>query len=126
MSTVKITVKLPEIEGFEDVGFRPIKQGEYYRDPDEIRHPIYAHVPLTCPVFTLRKKRWRAEKGERYQSLRFGPDGRAQVVTLRDDDDNADRGRWESGNYFRTDSLTVLKIADRINQMFEEAKEETE
>ena len=123
--TVEVKVKLPEIEGYEDVGYRTPYKGELYRNvfcPDRVE---IADYDKDNPCFVLRKKRWGAGLNHYYDTVQISK-GEAKVYTDFEDDTSTDQGRWNSGNYFKPDDHKAQEIADWFNQMLEAYKEESE
>ena len=119
MSTVRIMVKLPKLDEYEDVGYRPPERGEPYRNiynPDTVE---FASYDFEIPHFILRKKQWRAGFNQYYDTVIIS-NGIAIVYTYNDCRSSVDNNRRDSGNYFKPGSYTARRMAEKINGMIDE------
>ena len=71
---------------------------------------------------TIEDVRWRAKEGEPYSYLLFG-DTDILVTTTTDTRMHMDDERFNSGNYFKTDS-DAEKVAEQIRDIFKSSKSE--
>lgn len=113
---MKVEIDLPEIEGYEYTGD--------YRKPNPGEHVAwgvcgcafkayeYSEQPESC--FILRKKRWRAEQGERYWFL----NARLMVERMIEFRDEFDDELFKIGNYFQTKEEAEA-IAEKVRALFE-------
>lgn len=115
---MKVTIDLPEIEGYEYTGeYRDPRDKESYLDGDGCfinsskRNPlVFRHI--------LRKKRWRAEKGFTY--YRVVMNGFGHYFETDADDYSAEHNAfYGSGNYFKIEA-EAQAMADKIKQLLKD------
>lgn len=114
----KVTVELPEIEGYEDTGeFRQPKPGELFRDSLSLHLHEVVHADSEIPNgkrFILKKKRWRAKNGECYYYIDSSIDTALETELGTAGDD----ARWRAGNYFKHEQ-TARNYRDVVQEVIE-------
>lgn len=111
-----VTIKLPDIEGYEDTGeFREPELGEVFRHAEMPEWVLKKRIGESYgPRFILKKRRWRPKVGEGYYYI----DASLKINDDIEDERTRDNARWTAGNYF-ADVRIAQKYRDKLYEQLQ-------
>ena len=116
---MKVSVELPEIEGYEYTGeFRAPQYGENYLNTlnlPSISMTISSGCESEPKAIILRPKRWRAKEGSNYYTIAQGIGGKLRILRKFECFIDGDDTRHILGNYYKTEKL-ALEALERVKK----------